>query len=149
MRLDLVQEPRGGGGSVEIRPHQQPRAGGGSKRHRHREFRVVASADTRVSLRPREIKHELAVGMRLDEGWGGGCEPGVIGQCDIGRIPAGAGADATGMLEGREELMAQEWIAIRAQRVPLPRVDLIDAVMNPGSGRRLRQECFLMSRASR
>jgi hypothetical protein len=87
--------------------------------------------------------------MRLDEGRCRCGESGRIRQRDVGRVPARAGTDAVGMLERCEKFMAQERIASAPERIPLSRVELIDAVVNPGSWRRLRQECFSMSRVSR
>lgn len=45
--------------------------------------------------------------------------------------------------------MAQERIAIPSQGIPLPRVELIDAVVDSRAVRRLGQECFSMSNPSR
>jgi hypothetical protein len=52
------------------------------------------------------------------------------------------------VLEGREELMSQEGVAISSQGIPLPRVKLVDAVMNARWGR-CGQECFSISNPSR
>jgi hypothetical protein len=99
-------------------------------------------------LCPGEIKHELAVGMALGEGWrGGGQSRGVI-YCDVSRIPTCAGTNTVRVLEGRQELVAQERVAISSQGIPLPRVEVFDAVMNARWGR-CGQECFSISNPSR
>jgi len=54
-----------------------------------------------------------------------------------------------GVLQGSEELVTQEGIASSPERIPLPRVELVDAVVELGSWRRLGQECFSTSRDSR
>ena len=77
-----------------------------------------------------------------------------IRERDVRRVPAGAGTNAVGVLERRKELVSQERIALvlvvqAPERVPLPRVELVDAVMDVRTWRRLRQECFSMSRVSR
>ena len=48
----------------------------------------------RVRLRPGEIEHELAEGVRLHVGGRGGSEAVLVVQRDGRRIPARAGADA-------------------------------------------------------
>ena len=149
MGLDLLQQSCGGRGSIEIGPHQQACARGGCKGNGYRELRVIAPADTRVRLGPCEIKHELAVGMGLDEGRRRGGQSVGVRERDVSRVPAGAGTDAVRVLERRKKLVSQERIAISPERVPLPRVELIDAVMDLRTWRRLRQECFSMSRLSR
>jgi hypothetical protein len=96
--------------------------------------------------------------MGFDEGRRRGRQSFGIRERDVSRVPASAGADAVRVLERREELVSQERIALvlvlalvipAPERIPLPRVELVDAVMDVGSGRRLRQECFSMSRVSR
>jgi hypothetical protein len=87
--------------------------------------------------------------MSLYESGRGRGESVSIRKRDIGRIPARAGADAVRVLQRGEELVPQKRIAIPAERVPLPRIELVDAVVDLGSGRRLRQECFSTSRDSR
>jgi hypothetical protein len=69
--------------------------------------------------------------MRLDEGRRGSRQPGVIGQGYIGRIPARARTYAVRVLEGGEEFMSQERIAVSTECIPLPRVELVDGVMKP------------------
>jgi hypothetical protein len=78
--------------------------------------------------------------MSLDESGRGRGEPLGIRERDVGRIPTRAGADAPRVLQGREELMSQEGIAISPKRVPLLRIDLVDAVVDVGPWRRLCQE---------
>ncbi len=87
--------------------------------------------------------------MALDESGRGSSEPLRIRKSDIGGIPTRAGADAVRVLQRGEEFMPQKRIAISPERVPLPRVELVDAVVDLESGRRLRQECFSTSRDSR
>ena len=53
----------------------------------------------------------------------------AAGKGDVGGVPARAGPYAVGVLEGREELMPQERVAISPERIPLPRVELVDAVV--------------------
>jgi hypothetical protein len=53
------------------------------------------------------------------------------------------------VLQRGEEFMSQERIAIPSESVPLVRIDLVDAVVDLGSWRRLRQECFSTSSDSR
>ena len=87
--------------------------------------------------------------MALDEGRRGGCQPTLVAQGDVGGVPAGVGTDAVGVLERGEEFMSQKRIVIPSQGIPLPGVELIDAAMDTRSWRRLGQECFSMSDASR
>ena len=87
--------------------------------------------------------------MSLDESGRGSGQPLRIAERDIGRIPARAGADAVRVLQCGKELMSQERIAISPERIPLLRIELVDAVVDLGSCRRLCQECFSTSRASR
>lgn len=67
--------------------------------------------------------------MGLDEGWSGSCEPGFIGQGDIGRVPSCVSANAARVLESGEEFVSQEGIAVAAESIPLPRIEFVDAVM--------------------
>jgi hypothetical protein len=99
-------------------------------------------------LCPCEIKHELAVGMALGEGRGGGGQSRGVVNRDISRIPARAGTDTVRVLEGRQELVSQERVAISSQGIPLPRVEVFDAVVDARWGR-CGQECFSMSNPSR
>jgi hypothetical protein len=87
--------------------------------------------------------------MSFDESGRGGGEPLRIRERDISRIPTRAGADAVRVLQRGEELVSQERIAISSERVPLPWIELVDAVVDFRSWRRLSQECFSTSRASR
>ena len=144
-----MQELRGDGSRVEIGTDQKARAGRRREGNGYGEFRVVAPADAGVSLGPREIKHELAIGVRFDEGRRGGGESGCVRQGDICRVPARAGTDTVRVLERGEEFMTQERVAVAPERVPLPWIELVDAVVDLGSWRRLRQECFSTSRDSR
>jgi hypothetical protein len=87
--------------------------------------------------------------MSFDESGRGGGEPLRIRERDISRIPTRAGTDAVRVLQRGEEFMSQERIAIPSESVPLVRIDLVDAVVDLGSWRRLRQECFSTSSDSR
>jgi hypothetical protein len=87
--------------------------------------------------------------MGFDEGRSRGGKSALVGKRDIGRIPARTRADTVRVLQGGEEFMTQEWIAISPERIPLSRVELVDAVVELRSWRRLRQECFSVSRDSR
>jgi hypothetical protein len=147
--LDFAEQARGALRGVEIGPDEQARPCGGRKRYSNRELRVVAPPEAVVSLRPGEIKHELAVGVALDESRRGGCQPPLVAQCDVGGVPAGAGTDAPGVLQRGQEFMSQERIAISSEGIPLPGVELIDAVMDTRTWWRLGQECFSMSNPSR
>jgi hypothetical protein len=85
----------------------------------------------------------------LDEGRSGSREPGFVVQGDVGRLPPGTSAYAGRMLERCEEFVPQERIAIAPERIPLPRVELVDAVVETRPWERWCQECFSMSKASR
>jgi hypothetical protein len=64
--------------------------------------------------------------MGLHEGRRRGGEPGLIGESQIGRVPPGTAAYAVRVLEGCEEFVPQEGITISPERIPLPRVELVD-----------------------
>jgi hypothetical protein len=149
VKLDFPQKLRGDGGSIQIGANQQTRSGRGRERYRDREFGVVTTAHAAVGLRPGEIKHELAVGMGFHKSRRGGGEPACIGEGDIGWLPSRASAYAGRMLERCKEFVAQERITISPESIPLPRVELVDAVVKTGAWERLCQECFSMSKASR
>ena len=83
-------------------------AGGRRERHAEHELRVVGEAVLRIGLRPGEVEDEFAERMRLDVGGRGGGEPAFVVQRDRRRLPAGAGADAAGVLERREKRVTQE-----------------------------------------
>jgi len=87
--------------------------------------------------------------MAFDESGSGGGEPLRIRDRDVGGIPTRAGADAVRVLQRREELVSQERIAISPERIPLLWIELVDAVVDLGSWRRLGQECFSTSSDSR
>lgn len=87
--------------------------------------------------------------MGFDESGRGGGQPLGIRQRDVGWIPTRSGADAVRVLQRGEEFMSQERIASSPEPIPLLWIELIDALMDSGSWRRLRQECFSTSRASR
>ena len=87
--------------------------------------------------------------MAFDERRGCRRQSRLIGQRDVGGIPARAGTYAVGMFERRKELVSQEGVSISAQGIPLPWVELVDAVVNARSGQGRAQECFSISRASR
>ena len=78
--------------------------------------------------------------MSFDESGRSGREPLGVREGDIGRIPTRAGTDAVRVLQRSEELMSQERIAISPERVPLLWIELVDAVVDLGSWRRLCQE---------
>ena len=148
IRLDLLQQSCGGRCLVEIGTDEEARTGRRRERHGDGELRVVAPADSCVGLRPGEIKHELAVGVALGEGRCGGGESRCIIQRDVSRIPTCAWTNTVRALEGSQELVSQERIAISSQGIPLPRVEVFDAVMNARWGR-CGLECFSLSIPSR
>ena len=110
-----------------VGPHQQSGTRDRGERHREHELGVVGEAVAFVGLRPGEIEHELAEGMRLEEGRRGGGEAALVVQCYRRRKPAAAGADAARALERGEERVAQEGRASRVQRVPRGRVNVRNA----------------------
>ena len=87
--------------------------------------------------------------MAFDEGRCGGGQSRLVGHGEVGRVPARARTYAVGTLEREQELMSQERISISPQGVPLPWVELVNAVMNARSVQSRGQECFSISRASR
>jgi|HubBroStandDraft_5_1064220.scaffolds.fasta_scaffold25372_1 hypothetical protein len=148
VRLDFFQQTCGGGGPIEIGTDEQARSGRRCEGYGDGELRVIAPADSGVSLCPGKIKHELAVGVALAEGGRRRRQSQLIGQGDVGRIPPRPGADTVGVLESRQEFVSQERVAISSQGIPLPRVELVDAVMGLGVSL-LGQECFSTSNPSR
>ncbi len=146
--FDLLQKTRGGRCAIEVGTNEKARTRRGREGYGDGELRVVAPADSCVGLRPGEIKHELAVGVALDEGRCGRRQSRFIGHRNVGGVPARTGPDAVSVLEGCEELVSQERVAISSQGIPLPRVELVDAVMKARWGR-CGQECFSMSSPSR
>ena len=87
--------------------------------------------------------------MTFDERRGRCRQSRLIGQRNVGGIPARAGTYAVGMFEGRKELVSQEGVSISTQGIPLPWVELVNAVMDARSGLCRAQECFSTSKASR
>src|SRR3569833_1150422 len=149
MPRDLIEQRTGAHHVVQVGTYHQPWAGRRRKRNGYGELRIIAAADARVRLGPRKIKHELAVRVSLDESRRGGGEALRIGKGDISRIPTRAGPDAVRVLQRGDELMSQERVAVSPQRIPLHRIELVDAVVDLGSWRRLCQECFSTSMDSR
>jgi len=131
--LELREQPTGQQLAVEIRTHQQARSGGGSERRREREFGVVTPPEALVAPRPGEIEDELAVRVALDEGRGAGREPVRILERQIARLPAAARPEAARALERGEKLLARELILAGAERVPLLRGEVLDAVVKFGA----------------
>ena len=68
--------------------------------------------------------------MTLDVGRCGGGQPRLIEDRDVGGVPARTGAYAVRVLESREKLVSQEGVSISSQGIPLPRVELVNAVMD-------------------
>lgn len=133
MRFDLLEKLRRGGGPIQIRPNQEACSGRRREGHRYGQLRVVSPANARIGLSPGEVKHELAIGVRLDEGGRCGRESLLIGERDVRRIPSRARSYTVRVLESCEELMSQERVAVRLsmrapEPVPLPRVELVNAV---------------------
>ena len=148
MRLDFFQQTRRGGRPIEIGTDEQAWTGRRCEGYRDGELRVIAPADAGVSLCPGKIKHELTVRVAFVEGGRGRGQPQLIGQGDVGRIPPRSGADAVGVFESSKEFVSQERVAISSQGIPLPRVELVDAVVGFGVSL-LGQECFSISNPSR
>src|SRR5262245_59077454 len=92
--LDLIQQFIGYRWRGEIRPDQKPRSCGWRERRRDCELGVVAPSVARIGLGPCEIKHELAVGVGLEERWSGSSQTLRITQCDVSRLPSCTRADA-------------------------------------------------------
>ena len=61
VRLDLLEELSSGGDLIPIGADQEARSGGWCERHGDGQLWVIPAPHARVSLRPGEIKHELAV----------------------------------------------------------------------------------------
>ncbi len=112
--------------TVQVGSHQQPRAGGRREGNAHGQLRVVVAAEMRIGLGPGEIEDKLAVGMGLDEGRSCRGEALVILQGHVGGRPAAAGTYATGVLQGRQELVPQEGHVGACQRIPGLPIQLID-----------------------
>jgi hypothetical protein len=148
-RLDFLQKAGGEGCRVESGTDQESGAGRGGEWNGHGQLGVVLAPDARIRLGPGEIKHEFAVRMAFDIRRRSGGQARLIGEGDIGRVPTGTGANALGVLESGQELVSQEGVSISSQGIPLPWVELVDAVMNARSGLCRAQECFSTSRASR
>ena len=68
--------------------------------------------------------------MTLDVGRCGGGQSRLIEDRDVGGVPARTGAYAVSVLESREKLVSQEGVSISSQGIPLPRVELVNAVMD-------------------
>ena len=129
MALELSEQPPGELLPIEIRAHQQPRSGGGREWCHERQLRVVTASEPLVAPRPGEVEDELSEGVSLDERRRPGGEAAGIAQREITRLPAGARTDAARVLEGGEELVAREGIVGCAERIPLRRRELVDAVV--------------------
>ena len=86
--------------------------------------------------------------MAFGEGRCRGGQSRCIVQRDVSRIPTRAWTNTVRVLEGRQELVSQERIAISSQGIPLPRVEVFDAVVDARWGR-CGQECFSISNPSR
>ena len=56
--------------------------------------------------------------------------PCAVLQREVAGIPAGVVPDAVGVLESGEEFVTQKRVAVTAERIPFPRIELIDALMN-------------------
>jgi hypothetical protein len=54
----------------------------------------------------------------------------LIENRDVGGIPARAGTYALSVLQRRQKLVSQEGVSISSQGIPLPRVELVNAVMD-------------------
>jgi hypothetical protein len=87
--------------------------------------------------------------MAFDEGRRGRGQPRFVGQSDIGGVPARTGTYALRMLESGQKLMPQEGVPVSTQGIPLPWIELVNAVMEARSWRSRGQECFSMSKVSR
>ena len=114
---------------VEIRAHEQAWSGGGREGCREREFRVITASETLVAPCPGEVEHEFTEGVGLDERRRRGGEAAGIAQREVARFPSRTGANAARALEGGEELVASEGIVGCAERIPLRRGKLQDAVV--------------------
>ncbi len=154
--LDLLaQGPQagdeGGGGLVRVlaRGDQEARAGDRRERHADLELRVVAAAGALEGVGPAVIEHVLALRMGLQVAGGIADHPAVALGGDVQRQPAGAAADASRILQRRQEGVADEGVvALGCARkrlgregaaVPLGRRDLGDALDDADlQGARLR-----------
>jgi hypothetical protein len=128
--FDLLQKTLGEDSALESRADQEPRSGRRCEGNGHGEFRVIVASNAGVGLGPGEIKHEFAVRMAFDVGRRRRRQSRLIEDCDVGGVPACAGTYAVSMLQGREKLVSQEGVSISTQGIPLPRVELVNAVMN-------------------
>src|SRR6185437_7078278 len=118
---------------IESLAHQEARPGCRGERHGDDELRIVTPAMARISLGPGEIEDELTVGVAFDVGRRSRRESLLVAQGDGAGLPPRTRADAAGVLEGREELVAQERAVGSPERVPLARSDVVDAGVDLGS----------------
>src|SRR5487761_166798 len=99
MSLQRLEQTLRHDGGLETRAHEQARASGRREGHGNDELGIVPASIARIRLRPGEIEHELAVGVRLDIG---GCrrrEAEIVTQGDGAGLPSRARADTAAMLE--------------------------------------------------
>ncbi len=144
-RFNVGQQTQLEGTAIGVGPHEQARTRGGRERNCDGELWIVTPPETGIGLRPREVENEFAVRMSLDECRYGRGKPRVVFDSEVARLPARAAADATGVLQRCEELMPQKRITLAAQRVPLVRMQRIDAFMDAAA----HPLGFYVSRASR
>src|SRR6202048_1636370 len=138
--FELLEQARAECVPIEIGAHQQARSGGGREWRGGGELRVVTAPHALVGARPGKVERESTERVRLDERGARRREPPGIVQGEVARFPAGARTHAMRALQSCEELVARTGMALRAQSIPLLRLELVDAAAKfglvPGHGLR-------------
>src|SRR3984893_6536931 len=136
--FEMLEQARAECLPIEIGAHQQARSGGGRERRGEGELRVVTAPHALVGARPGKVEHEFTERMGLDERRRRRRQPPGIVQGEVARFPAGARTHALRALESGQELVARKGIVLRAQSIPLLRLELVDAAVKfglvPGHG---------------
>ena len=129
VRLHVFQQLSCGRAHVEIAPHEEAWPVRRCEGHRDRQLRVITASNPCVGLGPGEVENEFPIRVGFRERRDRPGQPVSVGQSEITRIPTRPGADAMGVLERGEEFMTQERIAVAPERIPLSRVELVDALV--------------------
>lgn len=96
-----------------------PRSGARRERDRIDQLRVVRVADAPAGIRPGEVEHELAIGMRFQVQRRDRGDSAVIGEHCVTRRPAEFRADAAMAFQRRQKGMTRKRVARRKQGIPL------------------------------
>src|SRR5215469_15827174 len=101
-----------------------------ARRHGRNQLRIIRMTMALIGIRPGPVEHEFPIGMGFEVKRQGTDEDAFrIARAEMLGQPAALGVGGTAVLQGRQELMAQERV-LPCETVPLRGAYVVDAFMD-------------------